>query len=401
MQHSGRCIIFGCLLGCVTFFGLGVVTGYFSIPSRTAPKAETQGLPQQSSPLLQSYQNKCQRKIYEAKNCEIELPRNYVAYHLNGKTITVDGKLDEEAWKEVDHTEDFLDIRGIRYPKPKEETRVKIRWDDTHVYVGAWLKEDKVWATYDVKDSRIYQENAFEVFFDVERGLRMYKEIEINALGTTWDLMLTRAYDDGGDFVDWEGISAKGVYTDGLVNIPSKNTTYWSVEMAFPFEALSENTTRAPGPAEDNEVWFMIMARTEYPLEINSTNGRYQQVPGSEASWYSWNPTGEIALHLPNRWGLLQFRKGSPMKNSVVKFDRWIMYKALFDIFEAQKARQAVFGSFVTDLVFLNLPPYITMGSCFTTVTAELVDGGFKATVAHGLVKGHINQNRYTWFTNP
>ena len=26
---------------------------------------------------------------------------------------------------------------------------------------------------------------------------------------------------DGGDFVDWEGIADKAVYTDGIVNVPS------------------------------------------------------------------------------------------------------------------------------------------------------------------------------------
>ena len=29
------------------------------------------------------------------------LPRNYIAYHLNEKTINVDGKLDDDAWEEV------------------------------------------------------------------------------------------------------------------------------------------------------------------------------------------------------------------------------------------------------------------------------------------------------------
>lgn len=29
------------------------------------------------------------------------LPRHYIAYHLNGKSINMDGKLDDEAWQEV------------------------------------------------------------------------------------------------------------------------------------------------------------------------------------------------------------------------------------------------------------------------------------------------------------
>lgn len=33
--------------------------------------------------------------------CSIPLPKNYIARHLSGKTITIDGKLDDPAWEEV------------------------------------------------------------------------------------------------------------------------------------------------------------------------------------------------------------------------------------------------------------------------------------------------------------
>ncbi|XP_050407341.2 uncharacterized protein LOC126822452 [Patella vulgata] len=399
MQYSGRCVIFGGLLACAICFGIGVVVGYFAHPDPPSQDEPAATWPKQSSPLLQSYQDQFVQRIEEAKSCKVPQPRGYVAYYLNGKNITVDGKLDEEAWLEVDHTQDFLDIRGARFPAPKEETQVKIRWDDTHVYVGAWLKEDKVWATYDQKDSRIYEENAFEVFFDVDKSMSMYKEIEINALGTTWDLMLSRAYIDGGVFTDWEGISQKGVYTDGVVNYPSDNTTYWSLEMAFPFADLIQNTSRADGPAVENEVWFMIMARTEYELQVNSTNGRYEQVPGTEASWYSWQPTGAVALHLPSRWGLLQFRKGNPVRNSMVNFDRWILYKALFDVFDAQQNWKSLIGGFTTDISSLDLPPYITIGSCLKLAIEGASGSTFNATVTHNNIIGRINENRYVSFT--
>ena len=40
--------------------------------------------------------------IDKTSDClDFDLPRNYIAYHLQGKKIKLDGKLDEPAWEEV------------------------------------------------------------------------------------------------------------------------------------------------------------------------------------------------------------------------------------------------------------------------------------------------------------
>lgn len=45
------------------------------------------------------------------------------------------------------------DLRGTDYPKPLYDTRVKIRWDDTHLYVGAYLQDEHIWANKTKHDS--------------------------------------------------------------------------------------------------------------------------------------------------------------------------------------------------------------------------------------------------------
>lgn len=48
--------------------------------------------------------------VNSADQCwDFGLPRHYIAYHLNGKSINIDGKLDDEAWNEVSE-----DVRYIR-----------------------------------------------------------------------------------------------------------------------------------------------------------------------------------------------------------------------------------------------------------------------------------------------
>lgn len=56
-----------------------------------------------------SYLDKAVSESCRADSCNTEdLPRTYNAYHLNGQTVTIDGKLDDPAWQEVPWTQSFM-----------------------------------------------------------------------------------------------------------------------------------------------------------------------------------------------------------------------------------------------------------------------------------------------------
>ena len=51
------------------------------------------------------------KSCYKEDTCNtFGLPLTYIAYHLNGKTINMDGRLDDEAWAEVPWTQTFVGI---------------------------------------------------------------------------------------------------------------------------------------------------------------------------------------------------------------------------------------------------------------------------------------------------
>lgn len=358
-----------------------------------------------SSQASSSYRAQCEADLNLAQTCNAPRPRTYVVTRKKGE-LTVDGQLDDAAWLSVPWTEEFVDIRGgpPAFPAPAKGTRVKAVYDENNIYVATRLEENHVWATYTQKDSRIYQENAFEIFFDVDNSMSWYKEYEINALGTTWDLALSRAYIDGGDFTDWEGIVQKGVYSDGGVNNISRPSTFWSTEVSFSFSALNQNTTRAHLRPNNGEVWFAIFARPEYQTQENHTTGKYEQIPGTEASWWAWNPTGAVNLHLPSRWGLLYFTDRTAdsinFQNFQIDFPDWNVYYGLFHIFETMQAFKAVNGMFVTDENLVHFDPFVH--DCFSLMSVQLTAGGFEAKLrsANGPSHvGHIDQNRHVWFT--
>ena len=67
-------------------------------------------------------------------------PEGYVCHRLAGP-ITIDGKLDDRAWRDVPWTADFVDIEGGVRPRPRFRTRAKMAWDDRSFYVAAEMEE--------------------------------------------------------------------------------------------------------------------------------------------------------------------------------------------------------------------------------------------------------------------
>lgn len=234
-----------------------------------------------------------------------------------GAAPRVDGRLDEACWETAPWTEDFLDIRGGAWPAPLWRTRAKLLWDADYLYVGAWLEEPELWATFTRHDAVIYHENDFELFLDPDGDNHHYVELEINALGTVWDLLLTRPYRDEGCFAldAWEipGLRS-AVSLDGTLNQPGDVDRGWSVELALPWEVLEESAGCRVPPLP-GDAWRLNFSRVQWHREV--ADGRYVKrrdpatgEPLPEENWV-WSPQGLVAMHYPERWGLLRFSADS------------------------------------------------------------------------------------------
>ncbi|MEE4178497.1 MAG: carbohydrate-binding family 9-like protein [Bacteroides sp.] len=246
-----------------------------------------------------------QKILFEA------FPRTYVAYRTSQK-LFLDGRLDEADWQAVPWTEDFTDIEGSLKPSPFLQTRVKMLWDENYFYIAAELEEPHLWATYTERESIIFHENNFEVFIDPKGDTHNYYELEINALGTVWDLMLLKPYRNGGQPISaWDVAGFKyGIELRGTLNDPTDRDTLWTVEMAFPWKVLKE---AAPGkrPPRAGDQWRINFSRVQWQIE--AVEGLYQKViktetglPYPEYNWV-WSPQGVIDMHRPESWGYVQF----------------------------------------------------------------------------------------------
>jgi hypothetical protein len=238
-------------------------------------------------------------------------PETYIAYRTDTRLV-IDGKLDESAWHSAEWTNSFVDIEGSVRPPPRFDTRAKMLWDDTYFYVAAEMEEPHVWSKLTERDAVIYHDNDFEVFIDPDGDTHEYYELEINAFGTEWDLLLVRPYRDGGPAInawDIQGLKT-AVSIDGTINRPDDLDRGWSVEMALPWAVLKEAANK-PAPPEPGDQWRVNFSRVqwrtivedgEYVRELDNPPGRTRP----EDNWV-WSPQGLINMHYPEMWGIVQF----------------------------------------------------------------------------------------------
>jgi hypothetical protein len=280
-------------------------------------------------------------------------PKGYVCYRA-AKPVVIDGALDDAAWDAVPWTDAFVDIEGDKKPKPRFRTRAKMLWDDKALYIAAEMEEPHVWGTLRDHDAVIFHDNDFEVFLDPDGDNHVYGELELNALNTTWDLLLTKPYKDSGKAVSaWEITGLKtAVKVQGTLNNPTDKDTGWTLEIAWPWQSLKELRGK-PVPPVDGDQWRINFSRVEWDVDV--VEGKYQKVKGKNEHNWVWSPQGVIDMHRPERWGYIQF---STAKAGDARFrpdPDWEARDTLHRVYYAQRIYRKKNGKYATMLDDLGL----------------------------------------------
>ena len=275
-------------------------------------------------------------------NIHAQTPRSYVAFQTS-EEMNIDGKGLEAAWEKVRWSGDFIDIEGEKTPAYK--TNVKMLWDEKYLYFLAQMEEPHVWGTLKQRDTVIFYNNDFEIFIDPDGDTHNYMEFEMNSLNTVWDLFLVKPYREHAPVLDsWDIQGLKSaVSIDGTLNDPTDEDKVWTVEIALPWEVLTE---AAPSPeVPKNEFWRLNFSRVNWDFQLDGTtysrktdkNGKY--LP--EYNWV-WSPQGVINMHEPEHWGYVYFSTKQPgeKENFEIPQDEKIRW-ALYELYRNNKAYYA------------------------------------------------------------
>jgi len=211
------------------------------------------------------------------------------------EAINVDGRLDEEAWKQAP----TVKLSGKNGGPAAQATTVRILWDNYYIYFSWECQDSNIWSTMTVRDQPLYNEEVVEVFLDPDGDGKTYVELEVNPLGTLWDgFILNREFKDGQakltGILTWNSLGLRwAVHNVGTVNDPSDKDQLWSVELALP---LTDIFTAANNPPKDGDRWRANLFRIDMP-----------EGAGKPAQGQAWSPVSGRTFHDPQRFGELVF----------------------------------------------------------------------------------------------
>lgn len=306
--------------------------------------------------------------------------------------MVVDGSLDDSAWAAAPWSTDFVDIEGSRKPAPRYPTHVKLLWDTTALYIGARLEDPDLWGRLRTRDTVIFLDNDFEVFLDPDGDTHHYYELEINQLGTVWDLLLEKPYRDGGPPVTaWNIAGLKSaVHLDGTLDQPADRDSGWTVELAIPWKALGE-----PVPHEGVR-WRVNFSRVQWKLD--TANGSYHKrvnprtgKPLPEANWV-WSPQLAVNMHMPEMWGMVEFTTGPGASAAAAPLTpgdrvRWTLRR----VYYAEREYHEQEGRYPAD------PGQLGLGGDAAKVSLAVSGEAYEATLAGPDSVWHIRQDGLVW----
>lgn len=225
-----------------------------------------------------------------AAAAQAELPE-YTVMRTTGK-IVLDGKLDESDWAAAPAFSPF--VFKWYESGDKEQTEVKMLWDDTFLYVAYKCDDKWIWADHYDTNSDTYQDDCVEMFWDpspADTSKRKYNMFEINCLGNLLSVYVGSGVDIK-QRVSRIMVPHIAQAINGTVNKDDDTDTGWIIEMAVCFSDYKEiYSGQTP---KDGDMWRVGLNRCG-----GKTNEQFSQ----------WSPsqTDKPNYHRPEDFGKIFF----------------------------------------------------------------------------------------------
>jgi hypothetical protein len=218
-----------------------------------------------------------------------EEPVHYDIYRTPSK-IVIDGKLDEPAWQAAQSMGDF----HFSWWKQaaKEQTVVKMLWDDENLYVGYYCHDKHISAYVTQRHGPVSKDDCAEIYVSPNpEKVKNYYTFEINAIGA----MLNRCRTDwwtGPPTWDPEGVRYQTTFQGLPKKDESPDDDHWILELAIPFKNFAHDAARTPPRNGD-----------QWRLNLNRTGG----ITGAEDSTWSPIPEPIRVFATPDAFGSVRF----------------------------------------------------------------------------------------------
>ncbi len=207
--------------------------------------------------------------------------------------IVIDGKADEEAWKNAPMSPNFTTAEGG--PAMDGATSARMLWDDSNLYIFVQMSDRDVYSQFTGRDDTLWKEDVIEFFIDADRNGRGYVELQVNPNNANFDAWFpqTRAQTH---FFDWNSNMRSAVAVHGSKDNRADTDQGWDVEVAIPLVDVRGRDEKMPVqlPPALGDSWRMNIVRGDKPKD-----------KGLAAA--SWNPITIQDFHALQRMLTVEF----------------------------------------------------------------------------------------------
>ena len=210
--------------------------------------------------------------------------------HRASSRIVIDARLDEPAWRNVPPAGGFHFNRWKE--GEKEQTVVRMLWDDRNLYVGYLCHDRHISARVTERHGPVSQDDCVEIFLSPNPGQAgNYYTFEINAIGTVLNRCRTSWW-KGPPTWEPEGVRCRTSFHGLPRKDESPADDHWIVELAIPFRNFARDAAHTP--PREGDLWR---------LNLNRTGG----ITNRQSS--TWSPLAPPAtsFHTPASFGWVRF----------------------------------------------------------------------------------------------
>ena len=211
--------------------------------------------------------------------------------------ITIDGKLEEPAWRAAVTTAAFARPDG-KPLAPEMRTQVKTLWDDEAIYFAFLVRDNAPKTRFTTRDEELWHEDVVEVYLDPDADGKNYVELQVSPNNIVFDALFTsRRTPDWKEARAWNlaGLTTAVVKGNLPGRVPTKG---WVVEVRIPWAGLAQAKGQKPAL---NGRWRANFFRKDHP-------GDFAHL----ASWSSVSDDNRADFHNLDRGGFLVFVETPP-----------------------------------------------------------------------------------------
>ncbi|WP_198440174.1 carbohydrate-binding family 9-like protein [Pareuzebyella sediminis] len=205
----------------------------------------------------------------------------------------IDGIEDDPIWQQITPVVLKENRTGNETRDVAIRTQVKSCYDDQTLYFLFLCNDPDIWTSFTQRDEHLWENEAVELFIDVDDEPETYVEIEVSPANVLFDSYIVDTLNI--DVPETALFNLKGIRTAvkvaGTLNDRNDKDDHWTVEIAIPLADLGNENIPQVTTATEIRINF-------YRLDENQ---------GKERMYYAWSPTVD-RFHKPASFGRLIFK---------------------------------------------------------------------------------------------